>query len=62
MANEENRIPDPEIADRDVIAVSFYNDKESIVYMMDKTGQDKSLEGALTGYSHTGLPRRGLSA
>jgi DNA polymerase, archaea type len=56
VANEENRIPDPELADREVIAVSFYNDKESIVYMMDKTGQDKSLEGALTGYSHTVFP------
>ncbi len=53
VANEENRIPDPELADREVIAVSFYNDKESIVYMMDKTGQDKSLEGALTGYTYT---------
>ena len=29
VANEENRIPDPEVADREVIAVSFYNDKES---------------------------------
>ncbi|HVB94983.1 MAG TPA: DNA polymerase domain-containing protein [Nitrososphaerales archaeon] len=56
VANEENRIPDPEIADREVIAVSFYNDKESVVYMIDKTGQDKSLEGALTGYSHTVFP------
>jgi DNA polymerase, archaea type len=56
VANEENRIPDPEIADREVIAVSFYNDKESIVYMVDKTGQDKSLDGALTGYSHTVFP------
>ena len=56
VANEENRIPDPEIADREVIAVSFYNDKESIVYMIDKTGQDKSLDGALTGYSHTVFP------
>jgi DNA polymerase I len=56
VANEENRIPDPEIADREVIAVSFYNDKESIVYMIDKTGHDKSLEGALTGYSHTVFP------
>jgi DNA polymerase elongation subunit (family B)/intein/homing endonuclease len=52
VANEENRIPDPEIADRQVIAVSFYNDKESVVYMLDKTGQDKSLEGALTGYTY----------
>jgi DNA polymerase, archaea type len=56
VANEENRIPDPELADREVIAVSFYNDKESIVYMIDKTGQDKSLDGALTGYSHKVFP------
>ncbi len=44
------------MADREVIAVSFYNDNESIVYMMDKTGQDKSLDGALTGYSHSVFP------
>ena len=56
VANEENRIPDPELADREVIAVSFYNDKESIVYMVDKTGQDKSLDGALTSYTHTVFP------
>ena len=56
VANEENRIPDPEIADREVIAVSFYNDKESIVYLIDKSGQDKSLDGALTGYTPTVFP------
>jgi DNA polymerase elongation subunit (family B) len=53
VANEENRIPDPEIADREVIAVSFYNDRESAVYLIDKSGQDKSLDGALTGYTPT---------
>ncbi len=53
VANEENRIPDPELADRKVIAVSFYNDKESIVYLLDESGQDKSLDVALTGYTPT---------
>lgn len=53
VANEENRIPDPEIADREVIAVSFYGDKESVVYLLDKGGEDRSLEGALTGYAPT---------
>ncbi len=52
VANEENRLPDPETADRPVIAISFCNDKESIVYLVDRTGQDKSLEGALTAYAH----------
>ncbi len=56
VANEENRIPDPEVADRQVIAVSFYNDRESIVYMLDKGGADRSLEGALTGYAPTLFP------
>jgi len=56
VANEENRIPDPEVADREVIAVSFYNDKESVVYLVDKSGQDKSLDGALTGYTPTVFP------
>ncbi len=56
VANEENRIPDPETADREVIAVSFCNDKESVVYMIDRTGQDKSLSGVLTGYSPVVFP------
>jgi len=51
VANEENRIPDPEVADREVIAVSFYNDKESVVYMIDRTGKDASLGGLLTSYT-----------
>ncbi len=56
VANEENRLPDPETGDRPVIAVSFCNDKESIVYMVDRTGEDKSLDGALTAYTHTVFP------
>jgi len=56
VANEENRIPDPETADREVIAVSFCNDKESVVYVMDRGGQDKSLDGALTAYTHEVFP------
>ena len=56
VANEENRLPDPETGDRPVIAVSFCNDKESLVYMVDRTGQDKSLDGALTAYTHRVFP------
>jgi DNA polymerase elongation subunit (family B) len=56
VANEESRIPDVEAADREVIAVSFFNDKESVVYMIDRTGQDKSLDGALTAYTHKVFP------
>jgi len=56
VANEENRLPDPETAERPVIAVSFCNDKESIVYLIDRTGEDKSLEGALTAYTHQVFP------
>ena len=56
VANEENRLPDPEIADRPIIAISFCNDKESVVYMIDRSGQDRTLEGALTAYSHQVFP------
>ena len=56
VANEENRLPDPEAADRPVIAVSFCNDKESVVYVIDRTGKDNSLEGALTAYTHQVFP------
>ncbi len=50
VANEESRIPDPEKADRDVIAISFHNDSESLVYAVAREG-DRSLEGAATSYS-----------
>ncbi|MDA4135979.1 MAG: hypothetical protein OK449_03115 [Thaumarchaeota archaeon] len=49
VANEEGRIPDPEKADREVIAVSFHNDVESLSYVVAKEG-DTSLHGAVTSY------------
>ncbi len=49
VANEEGRVPDPEKADRDVIAVSFHNEKESLVYLVQKGG-DTSMAGAKTSY------------
>jgi DNA polymerase elongation subunit (family B) len=50
VANEESRIPDPEKADRPVIAISFHNDSESLVYLVAKEG-DASLTGAKTAYT-----------
>jgi DNA polymerase elongation subunit (family B) len=50
VANEEARIPDPEKADREVIAVSFHNDAESLVYLVAREG-DVSLDGAKTAYT-----------
>ncbi|MDA4122111.1 MAG: hypothetical protein OK456_02890 [Thaumarchaeota archaeon] len=44
VANEENRIPDPEKADRQVIAVSFYNESESLVYLVSRGDGDMSLQ------------------
>ncbi|MGD0638549.1 MAG: DNA-directed DNA polymerase I, partial [Nitrososphaerales archaeon] len=49
-ANEEARIPDPEKADREVIAISFHNDTESLVYLVAREG-DVSLDGAKTAYT-----------
>ena len=59
VANEEGRIPDPEKADREVIAVSFHNDTESLVYFVAREGDD-SLRGAKTCLHPGRLPRRGL--
>ena len=55
VANEESRIPDPEKADRAVIAISFHNDLESLVYLVAREG-DRSLEGAATAYAPTVFP------
>ncbi len=44
VANEEGRVPDPEKADREIIAVSFHNGFESIVYLYSKEGNEPSLE------------------
>jgi len=49
VANEEGRIPDVEKTDRQVIAVSFHNDVESLVYLLGREG-DGSLEGAKVSY------------
>jgi DNA polymerase I len=56
VANEENRVPDPEKADRAVIAVSFHNDEESLVYLIDRSGRDRSLDGASTRYTYEIFP------
>ena len=55
VANEEGRVPDPEKADREVIAISFHNDQESLVYLVARPG-DESLKGAKTGYTAVVLP------
>jgi len=38
VAERGGRIPDPEKADREVIAVSFHNDIESLVYLVAREG------------------------
>ncbi|MDG6926093.1 MAG: DNA-directed DNA polymerase I [Nitrososphaerota archaeon] len=55
VANEEGRVPDPDKADREVIAVSFYNETESLVYLVEREG-DRSLEGAATSYTAVVFP------
>jgi DNA polymerase elongation subunit (family B) len=52
VANEENRVPDPEKADRDIIAVSFFNEAESLVYLYSKKNDDSSLENGSASYKH----------
>jgi DNA polymerase I len=55
VANEEARVPDPEKADRPVIAVSFHNEAESLAYLVAKEG-DNSLDGASTAYAPSVFP------
>ena len=56
VANEEGVVPDPEKADRDVIAISFFNDSESLVYLVGREGDD-SLKGApVYGFTPTVFP------
>jgi DNA polymerase elongation subunit (family B) len=38
VANEEGRIPDPEKAELPIIAVSFFNEKEKVVYALSRNG------------------------
>lgn len=49
VANEEGRMPDPEEADRDVVAVSFHNFDESLVYLYSKSN-DATLNDVSTPY------------
>ena len=56
VANEEGRIPDPEKADREVIAVSFYNESESLVYLVARGEGDRSLDDAKTQYRAVVFP------
>ncbi|MGD1055482.1 MAG: DNA-directed DNA polymerase I [Nitrososphaerales archaeon] len=47
VANEEGRLPDPEDPTQPVIAVSFFNEREKIVYLL-RNGKDQAgLEGGL---------------
>jgi DNA polymerase I len=41
VANEEGRLPDPEDPKQPVIAVSFFNDEERVVYLL-KNGKDQT--------------------
>ena len=50
VANEEGRIPDPEKADREVIAVSFHNDEESLAYLVQRAGDGSLSGGTKTSY------------
>jgi DNA polymerase elongation subunit (family B) len=56
VANEESRIPDPEKADREVIAISFHNESESLVYLVARKEGDRSLDGAKTPYKALVFP------
>jgi DNA polymerase elongation subunit (family B) len=42
--SEENRLPDPEKADRQLLAVSFYNEREKLVYLVKRSGRDLASE------------------
>ncbi len=55
VANEQNRIPDPEKADRKIIAVSFHNERESLVYLVQRGGDD-SLADARRPYMPVVFP------
>jgi len=40
VANEENRVPDPDTADLPVIAVSFFNEYEKVVYLLERENRE----------------------
>ena len=40
VANEENRVPDSDTADLPVIAVSFFNEYEKVVYLLERENRE----------------------
>jgi DNA polymerase elongation subunit (family B) len=48
--NEEGRLPDPEDPKQPVIAVSFFNENERLVYLLRGTREDKGLERSPFSY------------
>ncbi len=49
--NEENRMPDPEEPKRRIIAISFFNDQERIVYALRREGDSAAPGAEALGYS-----------
>src|SRR3989454_6465301 len=41
VANEQNRVPDSDTADLPVIAVSFFNEYEKVVYLLERENREK---------------------
>lgn len=56
VANEEGVVPDPEKAERPVIAVSFFNDTESLVYLVDREGDESLKAAAVYGFTPVVYP------
>ncbi len=52
VANEENRIPDPEKADREILAVSMCNSSEKIVCLLSKNDGGASFSGNSLAYEY----------
>ncbi|MDG7007126.1 MAG: DNA-directed DNA polymerase I [Nitrososphaerota archaeon] len=48
--NEEGRLPDPEDPKQPVIAVSFYNESEKVVYLLRGEREEKGLDGSQFAY------------
>jgi len=48
--NEEGRLPDPEDPKQPVIAVSFYNEDEKVIYLLRGEREDKGLDGSQFAY------------
>jgi DNA polymerase elongation subunit (family B) len=48
--NEEGRLPDPEDPKQPVIAVSFYNEVEKVIYLLRGEREEKGLDGSQFAY------------